>query len=106
VAELREDGAIQEGLLTPGQLGFSSVTLDALAGGTPQDNAAVVVRVLKGEEEGGARAAVLLNAAGTLYVAGKAASLPEGLVLARDSLDSGAGYRKLEELREASNDVE
>jgi len=106
VAELREDGAIQEGMLTPGQLGFSSITADTLAGGTPQENASVVVRVLKGEEEGGARAAVLLNAAGAFYVAGKAASLPEGLVLARDSLDSGAGYRKLEELREASNDVE
>jgi len=64
------------------------------------------VRILKGEEQGGARAAVLLNAAGALYVAGKGASLPESLELARESMDTGAGYRKLEELRDASNEAE
>jgi hypothetical protein len=31
--------------------------------------------------------------------------LPDALILAREGLDSGAGYRKLEELREASNGV-
>jgi anthranilate phosphoribosyltransferase len=106
VAELREDGAIQEGMLTPGQLGFSSISSDSLAGGTPEENAALVLRVLKGEERGGARAAVLMNAAGTLYVAGKEKTLPEALALARESLDSGAGLRKLEALREASNGAE
>lgn len=103
VAELREDGAIQEGMLAPGQLGFSSIKADSLAGGTPEENAAIVLRVLKGEEMGGARAAVLLNAAGALYVAGKGETLPEALELARESLETGAGLRKLEELREASN---
>lgn len=106
VAELREDGAIQEGMLTPGQLGFSSISAESLAGGTPEENAALITRVLKGEEQGGARAAVLLNAAGTLYVAGKGSSLPESMELARESLDSGAGYRKLEALKDASNGAE
>lgn len=103
VAELREDGAIQEGMLAPGQLGFSSITPDTLAGGTPEENAEIVLRVLRGEDKGGARAAVLLNAAGALYVAGRGETLPESLELARDSLEGGAGLRKLEELREASN---
>lgn len=103
VAELMEDGSIQEGMLAPGQLGFSAITADALAGGSPEENARVVLRVLRGEDDGGARAAVLLNAAGALYVAGKGESLPHALELARESLDMGAGLRKLEELREASN---
>ena len=103
VAELREDGAIQEGMLAPGQLGFSSITADSLAGGTPEENAEIITRVLKGEEQGGARAAVLMNAAGALYVAGKGESLPESLELARESLDTGAAFRKLEALREATN---
>ena len=103
VAELREDGTIQEGMLTPGQLGFSSISAAALAGGSPQENALIIQRVLRGEDRGGARAAVLLNAAGAIYVAGKAESLPEGLETARESLDSEAGFGKLEALREASN---
>jgi anthranilate phosphoribosyltransferase len=103
VAELQEDGAIQEGMLTPGQLGFSSISAEALAGGTPRENASLILRVLSGEDRAGARAAVLLNAAGAIYVSGKAKTLLEALEMARGSLDSGAGYRKLEELREASN---
>lgn len=103
VAELREDGAIQEGMLAPGQLGFSSILADSLAGGTPQENAEIILRVLRGEEKGGAQAAVLMNAAGALYVAGKGETLPQALELARESLETGAGLKKLEELREASN---
>jgi anthranilate phosphoribosyltransferase len=106
VAELREDGAILEGMITPGQLGLGTYPAGSLAGGTPQENARLVSRVLEGKEEGGARAAVLLNAAGALYVSGKGDSLPEALVLAAEGLDSGAGLRKLEELRQASNSVE
>lgn len=102
VAELREDGAILEGMITPGQLGLGTYQADTLAGGTPEENAQVITRILKGEEDGGARAAVLLNAAGALYVGGKGDSLPEALDLAREGLDSGAGITKLQELRSAS----
>lgn len=103
VAELREDGVITEGMITPGQLGLGNHRATDLRGGTPEENAEVVLRILEGKEKGGARAAVLLNAAGALYVAGKGESLPESLVLAEEGLDSGAGARKLQELREASN---
>jgi anthranilate phosphoribosyltransferase len=106
VAELREDGAIVEGMITPGQLGLSTFSADSLRGGTPEENAEVITRVLNGDEKGGARAAVLLNAAGALYVAGKGDSLPEALGIAEEGLDSGAGLKKLEELRGASNAFE
>jgi len=105
VAELREDGSILEGILTPGQLGLKTYPPESLAGGTPDENAEVILSVLQGEGEGGARAAVQLNAAGALYVAGKADSLPEALSLAEEGLDSGAGLRTLEALRAASNEA-
>jgi len=106
VAELREDGAILEGMITPGQMGLRTYPAASLAGGSPEENAALILRVLEGKEEGGAQAAVLLNAAGALYVAGKGETLPQSLALARETLESGAGLRKLEELKEASNSVE
>jgi anthranilate phosphoribosyltransferase len=106
VAELRGDGAILEGMITPGQLGLGTYPVESLAGGTPEENARVITRVLEGKEQGGARAAVLLNAAGALYVSGRGDSLPEALGLAQEGLDSGAGSLKLEELRVASNSVE
>ena len=106
VAELREDGSILEGMITPGQLGLGTYSAESLAGGTPDENAQVITEILAGDRKGGARAAVLLNAAGALYVAGKGASLPEALALAEEGLDSGIGLKKLEDLRASSNSVE
>jgi anthranilate phosphoribosyltransferase len=106
VADLREDGSIHEGILTPGVLGLDTYRPESLKGGSPEENADVILRVLEGGEDSGARAAVLLNAAGALYVAGRADSLPEALGMARESMDSGAGLKKLVVLREASNSVD
>ncbi|MBT8396876.1 MAG: anthranilate phosphoribosyltransferase [Gemmatimonadetes bacterium] len=106
VAELREDGAIVEGMITPGQLGLGTYHPESLKGGTPEENAAVITAVLGGGGESGARAAVLLNAAGALYVSGKGESLPEALEMAGEGLDAGVGLEKLGELREASNSVD
>ena len=47
---------------------------------------------------GGARDAILLNAAGAIAAAGHAADLREGLELAREAVDSGAARERLEEL--------
>ena len=52
---------------------------------------------------GGARAAVVLNAAAALYVADRAASLREGVAMAESILDSGSAWEQLERLREASH---
>jgi len=106
VAELKEDGSITEGMITPGQLGLGTFAAEELAGGSPEENAQVVKEVLEGRGSEGARAAVLLNAAGALYVAGRGESLPEAMTIAQDGLDSGVGMEKVEELREATNAVE
>ncbi len=108
VAELLEDGSIREGLLTPGQLGLDTYRSGSLAGGSPEENADIILRILgnrisSGHDMEAARVAVLLNAAGAIYVAGQAATLPESLAVAEDALKSGAGLRKLQELRDASN---
>ncbi|HEU4437230.1 MAG TPA: anthranilate phosphoribosyltransferase, partial [candidate division Zixibacteria bacterium] len=48
------------------------------------------------------RDAAVLNAAAALYVAGKAASIREGLPLAEEALDSGKAKKKLDLLVETS----
>jgi anthranilate phosphoribosyltransferase len=51
VAELREDGSILEGMITPGQLGLGTYPAGSLAGGTPEENAQLITRVLEGKEK-------------------------------------------------------
>jgi anthranilate phosphoribosyltransferase len=101
VAEL-DEGQINETTITPEEFGLSGATAESLAGGSPDDNARTILDVLEGREQGGARAAVLMNAAGALYVAGRAASPAEGATLAGESIDSGAARTSLERFREAS----
>jgi len=101
IAEL-VDGEIEERTVTPEALGVDRFEPAELAGGTPEQNAEIIRRVLAGEDDGGAEAAVLLNAAGALLVAEVVDSLEEGVKLARSSIRSGAAGKKLEALREAS----
>ena len=101
VAELR-DGEVSTYEVTPEELGLEAVAPGELAGGEPAQNAAVVRAVLAGQERGAARTAVLINAAAAFYVAGRAASLAEGVTAAADSIDSGAAAAALDRLIRAS----
>jgi len=84
------------------EFGLPRASVDDLRGGDPDFNAAVVRRVLSGEE-GPVRDVVVFNAASALVVAGAAPGIAEGIVSARRSIDSGAAIRALEGFVEASN---
>ncbi len=96
VAELR-NGTVSAWQVTPGELGLDEGRPEELAGGEPEENAAVVRAVLAGEC-GAARTAVLINAAAAYYVAGRAGSLSEGVAAAAKAIDSGAATAVLEGL--------
>lgn len=95
-------GAITVATLDAASLGVPRASLPALAGGSREENAALVRRVLTGSETGPRRDIVLLNAAVALRVAGRVADEGEGLKLAAEILDSGAAADKLERLAIAS----
>ena len=103
VVELR-DGELSRYRFDPvAELGWERYEPIELAGGEREENASVVADVLSGRRAGGARAAVVLNAAAALYVADRAASLEEGVAMAEAILDSGRAWEQLERLREASH---
>ena len=91
------DGRTAEWFVEPGQLGLAPVSLDSVAGGTPEENAAVTRSVLAGEP-GPQRDLVLLNAAAAIYVGGLASDLEQGVAKATEAIDSGAGADVLERL--------
>ena len=81
--------------VTPQELGVELANGDGVGGGDPQQNAAVTRAVLAGEP-GPARDLALVNAGATIYVAGKAATLAEGVEAARAALDDGRAAGTLE----------
>ena len=102
VCEIR-DGKFTFYEITPEQFGYERCEKGALTGGTPAENAEITKAILKGEEKGPKRQAVCLNAGAALYIAGKAASIEEGVKLAESLIDSGAALKKLEEFVEETN---
>jgi anthranilate phosphoribosyltransferase len=84
--------------LSPEHFPLQPATLADLRGGDREVNAGIIRCVLKGKERGPKRDAVLLNAAAAFFVAGRTRSLTEGWDTAASVIDSGAAFRKLEEL--------
>ena len=101
VCEIK-DGWFKSYVITPEEFGFSRCTREDLAGGTPQENAAITRAILEGET-GCKRDAVLMNAGASLYIGGKADTMKEGVALAADLIDSGKAMKVLDTLIAVSN---
>ena len=97
-----KDGWFKTRVITPEEFGFARCTREELKGGTPAENAAITRAILAGER-GHKRNAVLLNAGASLYIAGKADTMADGVALAGELIDSGAAARTLEQLIAVSN---
>ena len=103
VAELR-GGEIRQYDLRPEDFAMKTHSPEELGGGSNADeNAEITLSVLRGGENGAKTDASLINAMAAIYVSGKVASLAEALLLAEESLSSGAALRKLETLVEITN---
>jgi len=103
VAALEND-EIREFEISPADAGLPVHPFEAILGGTPTENGAAFRALLNGEK-GAYRDAVLLNAAAALVVADKVAALPEGVELARESIDSGAALSKVEGLAKITSEA-
>jgi anthranilate phosphoribosyltransferase len=101
VLEVRK-GTVREFIIDPSKFGLPAATAESLAGGAPAENARIITEVLAGRERGGARSAVLLNAAAAILVSGLAADFGAGMQRAAESIDSGKAAGALELLRKAS----
>jgi len=101
VAELK-DGKIRRFEVTPEDAGLPRSPLDAIKGQTPEYNASALIDAISGMENA-YRNAVLLNAAAGLVIAGKVASLKEGVALGKDAIDSGRAHTLLKKLVDVSN---
>lgn len=104
VSECR-DGAVNTFYLHPSDVGLPKAGPGALKGGSAQENAGIVRRVIAGES-GPARDVVVLNAGAALFIQGEASSIREGMARASDAIDRGEVTRTLAQLSELSSQDE
>jgi anthranilate phosphoribosyltransferase len=98
-----QNGSIRRFTVAPEDFGVERAPLEAVRGGTPQENAAIILRIFHGEERNGevdgARDIVIVNAAAALVVTNRAPDFRAGARLATEAIRSGAALDKLEQLK-------
>jgi anthranilate phosphoribosyltransferase len=103
VSEAR-DGAVHTFYIHPADFGMTKADPAELKGGGADRNAAIIRAILDGAH-GAPRRVVALNAGVGLFVAGKAASIREGIQLAVHAIDSGAARDTLAMMVAASQEA-
>ena len=102
IAEFYHERGFTVSSLTNDQFPVQPATLADLAGGDREANAAIIRRILRGDERGPKRDAVLLNAAAALFVAGQVRTLADGWERAGELIDGGVAFNKLKALAKLS----
>jgi anthranilate phosphoribosyltransferase len=93
-----EGGSVRSFTVTPEDAGLPRSAIAGIRGGDAALNAAALAALLQGAA-GPYRDTVLLNAAASLLVAGKARDLREGAAAAARALDTGAAQAVLDAMR-------
>lgn len=102
VSFLKPDGTVESYELDPAELGFASASINDLKGDDAPTNAKIMRGVLSGEIQDAKRDVVLLNAGAAILAFGKVNSIEDGIVMARETIDSGKALEKLDKLIEFS----
>jgi anthranilate phosphoribosyltransferase len=102
VIEVKNEDVPRRSALSPEDFALKRSPLSSIHGGTKEENAQIIHRVLSGERTPH-RDVVVMNSAVAIQVAGKATSLAEAKSYAEESIDSGMARRKLDQLVEFTN---
>jgi anthranilate phosphoribosyltransferase len=96
------NGEIRTFSVDPDSVGLPVSPVEAIRGGDAEYNANALRALLEGEQ-GAYRDTVLMNAGAALVVAGRAATLAEGVALAAASIDEGRAHERLDRLVAITN---
>jgi anthranilate phosphoribosyltransferase len=99
-----KDGEITNYEISPEQFGLERVDVSVIQGGEAEDNADILKKLFAGQD-GPVADIVALNAGAAIYVGGKAESLEDGVITARELIASGTVKKKLKKLVDFTNAV-
>ena len=93
------NGTVENFYLEPEDLGLGKCNLEDIQGSDADINAKIALEILENKIRNSRRDIVLANTAAALMTGGKAKNWEEGIKKAEESIDSGAAFQKLKELK-------
>lgn len=98
ISEIK-NGKIKTYTIMPTDFGIKLSEKHQIAEGkSVEENAKIFIDILSHKEKGAKLDAVLLNSGALIYISGKAASINEGIEIARNTIDSGFALKRLNEV--------
>ena len=97
ISHLSTDGSVENFTVSPEDYKIEITSLEKLKGGTPEENAQIITKILNGEK-GPHRDIVSLNAGAGICVAGLIDTISDGIKMAEESIDSGEAMNVLKKL--------
>ncbi len=91
--------------IQPEDFGLRRYKKEDLQGGSPKENAQIILNIFSGKEQGAKKDIVVLNTALALYTYKKTSSIQQGIILAQNILESGMALDKLNKYIKISNEV-
>ena len=101
ICEFR-DGWFKTYEIKPEDFGLTRCKKEDLVGGEPEENAEILIDILRGVKSP-KRDAVLINAGAALVIGGLAEDIQDGVALAARTIDQGNALAVLEKVKEISN---
>ena len=101
---LLEKGRIELRHIEPEELGFTRIPLEGIRGGTAEENTEILYSVLKNRASPYLDT-VLLNAGLGFFSNGKTPTIEQGIELARQCIQDGAAFDKLQQLIRIQGEV-
>jgi anthranilate phosphoribosyltransferase len=97
-------GDVRSYSISPADVGLGTAAPGALAGGDVDENTRITLAILSGEP-GPQRDVTLMNAGAGIYAAEAAATIAEGVAVAKSVIDSGGAMERLERLVALTRDL-
>ena len=99
-------GTMTEYVLKPADFGLESAPLEAIVGGTPEQNKAAIEAVFNGKGEPAHTHAIAMNAGALLYLCGKAQTYAEGAQIALTAIAEGKPMQTITQAAQMSQETQ
>ncbi|NTW51211.1 MAG: anthranilate phosphoribosyltransferase [Chlorobiaceae bacterium] len=99
------NGRVSRHTINPEDFGFAKCGIADLVGGDSKENAKIIMQILDGSASRARIDAALFAAAITCYISGMAPCLDDGLLMAKESLESGKASEKLTRIIEVNQSI-
>ncbi|MCK4744745.1 anthranilate phosphoribosyltransferase [Candidatus Parcubacteria bacterium] len=105
IFDFKQGREMKQYVVNPKDFGFNIYNLEQIRGGDRKENAKIFLDILKNRASKAQAAAAILNSAAGMTAFGKTGNFQQGIILAKEQIETGKALKKLNEFIEISNSL-